>query len=140
MGPIFVDTGGWLAMAVVRDRFHKQAASYYLKLSKEKAPLVTSNYVLVETYTRIRYDDGHDKAIKFHSLIQEAIKVGRLHLEWVTPAIHQKAWNIFEEYVDQVFSLVDCTSFVISNNAGVKETFGFDEDFSTMGFILRPLS
>ena len=138
MGPIFVDTGGWLAMAVVRDRFHKQAASYYRKLSKEKAPLVTSNYVLVETYTRIRYDDGHDKAIKFHSLIQEAIKVGRLHLEWVTPAIHQKAWNIFEEYVDQVFSLVDCTSFVISNNAGVKETFGFDEHFNTMGFILRP--
>jgi len=138
MIPVFVDTGGWIAMAVIRDRFHKQAASYYRELSREKVPLVTSNYVLVETYTRIRYDDGHAKAIKFHSLIQEAIKVGRLHLEWVTPTIHQEAWAIFEDYADQVFSLVDCTSFVIASHAGVKEAFGFDEHFNTMGFIVRP--
>ena len=26
MVPVFVDTGSWIAMAVVRDRFHKQAA------------------------------------------------------------------------------------------------------------------
>ena len=138
MVPIFVDTGGWIAMAVVRDQLHKQAASYYRKLSRKKAPLVTSNYVLAETYTRIRYDDGHTKALKFHSLIQEAIKVGRLHLEWVTPKIHKEAWDIFEDYADQLFSFVDCTSFVIARHAGVKEAFAFDQHFHTMGFILRP--
>jgi len=138
MLPVFVDTGGWIAMAVVRDRFHKQAGSYYRKLSREKSPLVTSNYVLVETYTRIRYDDGHAKALQFNSLIQEAIKVGRLHLEWVTPAIHQEAWGIFEHYADQAFSFVDCTSFAIASHADVKEVFGFDQNFNTMGFILRP--
>lgn len=138
MIPVFVDTGGWIAMAVVRDKFHKQAASYYRNLSVEKVHLVTSNYVLVETYTRIRYDDGHSKAIKFHSLIKEAVKTGRLHIEWVTTAIHQEAWTIFEDYTDQVFSFIDCTSFVIASHAGVKEAFGFDEHFNTMGFILRP--
>ena len=138
MVPIFVDTGGWIAMAVVRDQFHKQAASYYRKLSRKKAPLVTSNYVLAETYTRIRYDDGHTKALKFHSLIQEAIKVGRLHLEWVTPNVHKEAWDIFEDYADQLFSFVDCTSFVIARHAGVKEAFALDQHFHTMGFILRP--
>jgi predicted nucleic acid-binding protein len=138
MVPVFVDTGGWIAMAVMRDQFHKKAGPYYRKLSREKVPLITSNYVLIETYTRIRYDDGHAKALKFHALIQEAIEVGRLHLEWVTPAIHQEAWAIFEAYADQVFSVVDCTSFVIASRAGVKEAFGFDQNFSTMGFILRP--
>lgn len=125
-------------MAVVRDKFHKQAASYYRNLSVEKVHLVTSNYVLVETYTRIRYDDGHAKAIKFHSLIKEAVKTGRLHIEWVTTAIHQEAWTIFKEYADQLFSFVDCTSFVIASHAGVKEAFGFDEHFNTMGFTLKP--
>ena len=125
-------------MAVVRDQFHKQAASYYQKLSRKRVPLVTSNYVLVETYTRIRYDDGHAKALKCHSLIQEAIKVGRLHLEWVTPTIHQEAWDMFEDYADQVFSFVDCTSFVIARRAGVKEAFAFDQHFNTMGFTLIP--
>ena len=138
MVPVFVDTGGWIAMAVVRDRFHKHAASYYRKISGKKVPLITSNYVLAETYTRIRYDDGHAKAIKFHSLIQEAIKVGKLHVVWVTPAIHQEAWDIFEDFADQEFSFVDCTSFVIASHAGVKEAFGFDEHFNTMGFTLRP--
>jgi predicted nucleic acid-binding protein len=32
---VFVDTGGWIAMAVIRDRFHKKAATYYRKLSKQ---------------------------------------------------------------------------------------------------------
>lgn len=135
---ILVDTGGWIAMAVKRDRFHKKAAAYYLKLSKEKMPLVTSNYILTETYTRIRYDDGHTKAIQFNTLIQEAIGVGRLLLEWVTPAIHQGAWEVFEGYTDQDFSFVDCTSFVIAKKVGASEAFGFDDHFKTMGFILRP--
>ena len=138
MIPVFVDTGGWIAMAVVRDQFHKQAASYYRKISRRKIPLITSNYVLAETYTRIRYDDGHGKAIKFHAIIQEANVAGRLHLEWVTPAIHQEAWSIFKDYADQVLSFVDCTSFVIASHAGVKEVFGFDKHFNTMGFILKP--
>ena len=136
MGPVFVDTGGWIAMAVVRDQFHAEAASYYQQGSK--TPLVTSNYVLLETYTRIRYDDGHDKALGFHSLVEEAAKVGRLHVEWVTPGIHQEAWMIFEKYSDQAFSIVDCSSFVIARHADIKEVFGFDQSFVTMGFILRP--
>lgn len=138
MNPVFIDTGGWIAMAVVRDRFHQQAADYYRKLSKERVPLVTSNYVLVEAYTRIRYDDGHPKAVRFHMLIEEAIKAARLSLEWVTPEIHKKACGLFTKYSDQTFSLVDCTSFVIAKRAGVKEVFGFDQHFSAMAFEIRP--
>ena len=107
MAPVFVDTGAWIAMAVVRDQFHKEAASCYRKLSGEKLLLVTSNYVLIETYTRIRYDDGHAKSVKFHSLIQDAVKARKLKLEWVTPNIHQEAWDIFEDYADQVFSFAE---------------------------------
>jgi len=65
-------------------------------------------------------------------------KVGRLHLEWITPTIHQEAWDMFEDYADQVFSFVDCTSFVIARRAGVKEAFAFDQHFNTMGFTLIP--
>jgi predicted nucleic acid-binding protein len=133
-----VDTGGWIALAVKRDRYHDKAATYYRKISNANVRLVTSNYVLSETYTRIRYDDGHAKALQFNASIQEAIKAGRLNLEWVTSAIHKSAWDIFEKYDDQEFSFVDCTSFVIANRVGVKEVFGFDDHFKTMGHILKP--
>jgi len=122
---VFADTGGWIAMAVKRDLYHKRAATCYRKLSKDKVRLVTSNYVFA-------------KALQFNALIQKAIEAGRLNLEWVTPAIHKEAWDIFENYADQDFSFVDCTSFVISKRVGVREVFGFDDHFKTMGLILKP--
>lgn len=36
MVPVFVDTGGWIAMAVVRDQFHDHAALYYREMSGKK--------------------------------------------------------------------------------------------------------
>jgi predicted nucleic acid-binding protein len=45
MVPVFVDTGAWIAMAVVRDQFHKEAASCYRKLSGEKPLLVTADSI-----------------------------------------------------------------------------------------------
>ena len=74
----------------------------------------------------------------FIQVSQEAVKAGKLKLEWVTPNIHQEAWDIFEDCADQVFSFVDCTSFVIARHAGIKEVFAFDQHFNTMGFMLRP--
>ena len=135
---VFVDTGGWIAMAVKRDRYHKKAATYYRKLSRARVRLATSNYVLAETYTRIRYDDGHAKALQFNTLIQQTIKAGRLNLEWITQAIHKEAWGIFENYANQDFSFVDCTSFAIAKRVGLKESFGFDNHFKTMDLILNP--
>lgn len=57
--------------------------------------------------------------------------MGRLRLEWVTPAMHNEAWKVFENYSDQDFSFVDCTSFVIAKQRGPKEVFGFDDHFKT---------
>jgi len=138
MTPIFIDTSAWIAMAVARDQYHRKAASFYRKISKRNAILITSNYILLETYTRIRYDDGHRKAVSFHRIVLEATRTGRLRVEWVIPSIDQEAWKIFESYEDQDFSFVDCTSFVICRRLKVQEVFGFDEHFRTMGFILKP--
>lgn len=139
MSLVFVDTGAFLATIVKRDQFHQKAALYYQGLSRRGIPLLTTNYVLVETYTRIRYDDGLAKAIRFHEIITDSIMVGRLRLEWVTPAIHEEAWNIFREYQDHEFSFIDCTSFVVARKAGIQEVFGFDRGFAVMKFTLRPI-
>ena len=138
MTPVFVDTGAWLALMVKRDQDHARAAAHYRRLSKAKRPLLTTNYILVETYTRIRYDDGLEKAIRFHEILRQALQVGRLQLEWITPSLHDEAWQLFQRYKDQEFSFVDCTSFVVARRAGVTEVFGFDAGFRTMGFMLRP--
>ena len=42
------------------------------------------------------------------------------------------------KYVDHEFSVADCASFVVALEKKVHEVFGFDKDFVTMGFTLRP--
>ena len=69
---VFVDTGGWYAATVPRDRSHKLAIQHYAALLGADSLLITSNYVLDETITRLRYDSGHDSTIAFLDRIEEA--------------------------------------------------------------------
>ena len=71
MKSLFVDTGAWIGIAVARDQAHRVAAAFAKHLSAAKTPLLTTNYVLVEAFTRIRYDDGHSKALTFETLVHE---------------------------------------------------------------------
>lgn len=52
--------------------------------------------------------------------------------------MHDRAWEIFRRFDDQAFSFCDCTSFVVARDEAVDFVFGFDQDFATMGFDLRP--
>lgn len=138
MSRTFVDTGGWIALAVQDDRFHLRASQHYQRLSASGTQLWTSNYVLSETLTRLRYDAGHPTALETYRIIERAVQAGRLRVEWITPQLHEEAWRIFRDYGDQRFSFVDCTSFVVARRAQVETVFGFDRGFTIMGFVLQP--
>lgn len=138
MKPVFVDTGAWLAIAVSRDDMHQAAAAYAAHIAQRSLPLLTTNYVLSEAYTRVRYDDGHAKALAFDAIIQEMTRKRQLRIRWVNPAIHAAALEIFRKYADHDFSIADCASFVVAREKRVHEVFGFDRHFVTMGFTLRP--
>ena len=138
MKVVFVDTGAWIALTTQRDQFHKAATAYARRLSLARTPLLTTNYVLVEAYTHIRYNDGHHKALEFDTSLQNLAKLGRLTVVWVTEDIHARALDIFRKYTDQVFSVVDCASFVVARDHKIRAVFGFDRHFLTMGFVLKP--
>jgi predicted nucleic acid-binding protein len=66
------------------------------------------------------------------------IRRRRLSVGWITPAIHEEAMDLFRKYSDHRFSVVDCASFVVARRRKIREIFGFDSDFATMGFRVRP--
>lgn len=135
---VFVDTSAWVAVMDKSDARHLEASEYHQKLILAKKPIITSDYVLSESFTRVRYDAGHPRAMKFHQLITEVERAGQLRIDWVNREIYKEAWEIFEKYSDQTFSFTDCTSFAIAKKAKIKEIFAFDEDFSVMGFVVLP--
>ena len=53
---IFVDTGGWIAILNRRDQHHQEAVTIFNKLQQQQMRLLTTDYVIDETVTRLRYD------------------------------------------------------------------------------------
>jgi len=127
---IFLDTGAFLALADEDDDYHTAAKSIYTELLQSKAQLLTSNFVLSETYTLIRSKVSHQAAVDFmRRLDQSGIKA--LH---VSEAIERTAKAIFVRYNDKDFSFVDCTSFALIDHHKLDQAFAFDAHFRQYRF------
>ena len=64
MEKIFVDTGGWCGLFVDNDQCHKEAVSIYKEIQKRKMEIYTSDYILDETITLIKYRSDSFAALK----------------------------------------------------------------------------
>ncbi len=131
---VFVDTSAWIGVVARKDSFHPLAKDFYKRLLDEKALLVTSNYVLDETVTRIRYDIGHKQAVEFLQAVDAASSQSLLRVYWVSEEIAQAARELFEKYSDQMLSFTDCTSAVICHRLTIEKVFTFDKHFAMLGF------
>jgi len=126
----FLDTGAFLALADEDDRYHRAAQSIYTELLQSKPQLLTSNFVLSETYTLIRFRVSHSAAVEFmRRLDRTGIKALR-----VSEANEQTAKAIFMRYHDKDFSFVDCTSFALIDYHTLDHVFAFDAHFRQYRF------
>lgn len=134
--PLFVDSGAWLALFNSRDREHERASRFWKQLRDQRRRLLTTDYVLDETYTLIRRSRaGLQGAIEFHDLVTSS-RV--LEIAEIDADRRKLAWELFTRYTDKVLSFTDCTSFALLQERGLNDVFGFDSDFSRVGFIERP--
>jgi predicted nucleic acid-binding protein len=135
-----VDTSAWYAVSNQPDQHFTAAQNYFSTAVRRGARLMTSDYVLDETLTRLRYDYGHAGAMAFWESTQKARRGYALDIVRVTEATWDAAMEIFRQYADLKFSFTDCTSFVLARNYNVDEVFAFDEHFALFGLPVRPPS
>lgn len=132
---VFMDTSGWIAVAKPKDAYHDVARLQYARLLMRRVPLFTSNYVIDETMTRLRYDVGHSIACRFYDKYERAENQHLVTTLWVDEDVTRQAWQIFQKYSDQKLSFTDCTSFALMQNNGIKEAFALDAHFEMFGFM-----
>lgn len=134
--PVFVDTSGWVALFSRDDQAHGVAKRHWEILRKQRRLLLTSNYVLDETFTLLRRGRGGlPMAQTFHALIGQSQV---LEVAWIDQGLSEQAWALFVSYSDKLFSFTDCTSFALMQARGIFEAFTFDEDFQRAGFVIQP--
>lgn len=136
---IFVDTGAWIALTDKSDQHHQDAKAIYERLKRQQARLLTTDYVLDETVTRLRYDSGHALAVRFLELIERSESTGVLQVAAITPAVLRAAIALFRQYDTVVLSLTDCTNFVVCEQYRIAEAFAFDQHFAIRGIAFCAL-
>lgn len=118
------------ALVNENDRFHKQATQIWKKQKLQKVKLLTSNYILDETFTLIRQRRGRKVLDEFRKSL---LKIYEVKIIRVTVADEAGAWDfILNDWAD--LSFTDCVSFAMMQRLEIKKALSFDEHFKRAGF------
>ena len=132
MKRVFVDTSAWYALVDRKDPDHAVAAQC---LSQWSGRLVTSNFIMDESVTLIRYRLGLAAARTFGETL---LAGSAARLVWITRPDERRAWEIFSRFRDKAFSYTDCTSFAAMERLKLKAAVAIDEDFRAFGLQCLP--
>ena len=121
---IFVDTSAFYALADLSDAHHVNAKSYFAN-QYAHSTFVTSEYVFVESWILIHHKLGRAASLKFWEGIRNQV----VSLIAISQDDIEEAWKIINQYKDQEFSIVDCTSFAMMERLNIQDAFAFDHHF-----------
>ena len=123
---LFVDTSIWYAAADSSDRSNARAKA----ILRSGGSLVTSDHVLVETWTLLHHKLRRNAAERFWDGLRGGVAI----IEAVGLADLEVAWEIGSSWRDQDFSIVDRTSFAVMRRLGIDHVASLDEHFSVFRF------
>lgn len=133
MKPVFIDTSAFLALLDADDAGHQTAKGTWIQLLQSDTLLVTSNYILVETFALVQNRLG-TRAVK---VFQQDI-VPLLSIRWVESPDHSAAVSALLAAGRKHLSLVDCSSFELMRSGGIRSAFTLDRHFREQGFECLP--
>ena len=130
---VFVDSGAWIALAIVRDPLHARALDAWAQLAEQRARLQTSVPVVFETFTFLERNARRDVALTWKDSLEH---LDGLRMLDCAAADMREAWRFFERKDLHKLSAVDATSFVLMTKRGIRTAFAFDHHFASVGFRL----
>lgn len=165
MDRLYVDSGALIAFFDRTDQYHVAAKAFFEEVKRERSPLLlTTNYVLNETYTWLQRKPGfgYQSALRFGNWLRGiaspaelreggSTKAGqqRPRLEvsdsrnpfavlFSNPQIEEEAWRLFNRYSPSGVTYTDCVSFAVMEMLRIERAFTFDEHFVGAGFVRVP--
>lgn len=134
--PIFVDSSMFKALLDAKDDFYPTATEIWNVLQELPKRLITTNFILDETYTLLRKRIGIDAVIELRDRLLvdwPSIKIVR-----VTAKDEADAWQWFQKDWSDL-SFTDCVSFAVMKRLGITHVATFDQHFARAGFtIVKP--
>jgi uncharacterized protein len=130
---IFVDTSCLYAVLDGDDENHREASKIWRELLAQDEPLVTTNYVVVETMVLVQARLGL-RALQV--LVHDVIPA--LTIEWIGEADHTTGVAAVLSGGKRRLTLVDCVSFHVMGRLGIKRCLAIDVHFKDYGYDCVP--
>ncbi|MBN1962449.1 MAG: PIN domain-containing protein [Deltaproteobacteria bacterium] len=128
---IFIDTSAFYAMLDRDDVNNQRAKDIWINLVETETPLITSNYILIETFALLQHRLGIAALQAFYSDVLSLV-----HQHWLDKEDHEAALAAILVAQKRDLSFVDTSSFQIMRRLGLNEVFTFDAHFSQHGFVI----
>lgn len=126
--PTFVDTHFIVALTNERDAHHRAALALADEL--EGQPLLTTTAVLLEIGNALARG-GKRRAIQ---VLDELMASEELTVVQLSGALFDQAYDLYRKHRDKDWGLVDCVSFVVMEDEGIREALTNDRHFEQAGF------
>ena len=128
---VFVDTSAFYAALDVEDDNHSVAQQIWQQLLQGHVLLHSTSYVVVETFALVQRRLGM-AAVR---VLQEDL-MPFVVIHWVDQETHTAGVESLITVDRRSLSLVDCVSFVVMRQLGIRDAFAFDDHFTEQGFTL----
>jgi len=128
---VFADTSGLLALLNTTDDNHARAERAFGNLRVRQVSLVSTSYVLVETYALVGRRLGLDAVRSFRADFAPLIDV-----VWVDEKLHNAGLDMLLDRRKRLLSLVDAVSFIVMRQRSMAEALAVDPHFEQEGFAL----
>lgn len=126
---ILVDTAYVLALVNERDQYHARA--------QELADLFEGHDLLITDAVLLEIGNALARGFKEQAIeiISYFIESEEVEIFRHSSRIFDKAFALYKKYDDKEWSLVDCISFIVMRERGIKQALTFDRHFEQAGFI-----
>jgi predicted nucleic acid-binding protein len=126
---VFADTSALLALLDVDDEGHARALAAWASLAEAEAPLVTTNFVVLETIAVVQRRLGLDAVRAFVRDVMPLVDV-----VFIDEGLQQAALSALLAAGRRRLSLVDCASFEVMRRRQIGRAFAYDAHFEEQGF------
>ena len=130
---VFIDTSAFVCVLDADDPRHKNARTAWESLIERDEPLVTTNYIVVETSAVLQRMCGVEAVRIFMTELLPVVSI-----EWVDATVHHAGVAAFLTAQKRSLSLVDCISFDTMRRLGVSTAFAYDRHFKEHGHTMIP--
>lgn len=127
----FIDTSFIIALASRRDSKHQKALEISSQIKENQIKLVTSEFIIIELCNSFAKANLKRSAIE---IVDSMYQDTNIEIIKLSDKYFQAGLDIYRKALDKNWSLVDCISFHILNEKGVKNVLSSDKHFIQAGF------